>query len=52
MWADLHGLEAAHAAAAAAPHEAEPLDPVVRGHGGVPHPARPYLHAASHGDAP
>ena len=46
----LHGLEATHAAAAAAPHEAESLDPVVSGHGGVPHPARPYLHAASQGD--
>ena len=46
----LHGLEAAHPAAAAAPHEAEPLDPVIRGHGGVPHTARPYLHATSHSD--
>ena len=47
----LHGLKAAHAAASAAPHEAKPLDPVVSSHGGVPTPARPYLHAASQGDA-
>ena len=37
--------EPAHAAAAAAPEEAEPLDPVVGGHGGVPDPAAAIVHA-------
>ena len=35
---------------AAAPHEAEPLDPVVRGHGGVPHSAAPVVHALPGGE--
>ena len=43
-WCYLERLEAVHAAAAAAPHEAEPLDPVVGGHGGVPDPAGAVVH--------
>ena len=35
---------------AAAPHKAEPLDPVVRGHGGVPHSAAPVVHALPGGE--
>ena len=38
-------LEAAHAAVASSPHEAESLDPVVSGHGGVPHSPAPVIHA-------
>ena len=34
----LKSLHPLHAAPAAGPHEAEPLDPVVGGHGGVPDP--------------
>ena len=33
----LESLYAVNSAVASAPHEAEPLDPVVGGHGGVPH---------------
>ena len=38
-----------HPTVAAAPHEPKPLDPVVRGHGGVPHPAAPVVHALQAG---
>ena len=47
----LQRLEAAHAAAADAPHEAESLDPVVSGHGGVPHSPAPVIHAESQAHA-
>ena len=42
--AHLQCLEAAHAAAASSPHEAKSLDPVVSGHGGVPHSPAPIVH--------
>ena len=49
-WCYLERLEAVHAAAAAAPHEAEPLDPVVGGHGGVPDPVPPGSEAVQAAD--
>ena len=50
-WRYLERLEAVHAAAAAAPHEAEPLDPVVGGHGGVPDPPAPIVHGGGQAHA-
>ena len=38
MFSDLESLHPLHATPATGPHEAEPLDPVVGGHGGVPDP--------------
>ena len=50
-WCYLERLEAVHAAAAAAPHEAEPLDPVVSGHGRVPDSLAAIVHAVNVGQA-
>ena len=45
MFSDLESLHPLHATPASGPHEAEPLDPVVGGHGGVPDPAAAIVHA-------
>ena len=40
----LESLYSVNSAVASAPHEAEPLDPVVGGHGGVPDPTGTVVH--------
>ena len=47
---DLESLHPLHATPAAGPHEAEPLDPVVGGHGGVPDPVPPGSEAVQAAD--
>ena len=41
----LESLNTLHPTVAAAPHKSKPPDPVVGGHGGVPDPAPPVVHA-------